>query len=64
MSPVRLEVDPRQAEALRSAADYLSGFARACGLLDEARYPLSDVREVVRTLRDLHVRAAESARAA
>lgn len=64
MTAVWLELDPRQAAALSSAADYLAGFGRVFELLDDPRYPVSDLREVVRTLRELHVRAGESARAA
>jgi hypothetical protein len=64
MSELWLAVDLHEADALGFAADYLAGFARICQLLDESRYPGKDLRDVIRTLRELQERVTASARAA
>ena len=51
---VAAQLDAHQAQALRSAADYLSGFGRVFQLLDDGRSADGDLHEVVRTLRELH----------
>ena len=59
-----VELSTREAEALDAAADYLIGFGRVLQVLDDERYPGSDVREVVGTLRELYSRSVASPRAA
>ena len=64
MSGVWLDLSVGEADALEAAADYLTGFGRALRLLDEDRGRASDLRLVVETLRQLHARVEEIARAA
>lgn len=61
---VSVDLDPFQADALRSAAEYLAGFGRLFGLVEDPRYPATDLLLVARALNELHERASAAERTA